>query len=253
MHSEHNTKMSLTNICGYCLAYIGTSHQDFTWKQLFVSGIAFTEYRGFILYWLPVERQREICGNECSALFESYLRCRSWSQCHCSAENFFLSCPWWLSWWGAMDRNSSLRGPSSLLPLAVPFSMSNPSSRLVTRKEQGAFPLCHQHKLVVWSSACAVLTCDMLDLWCQRHQRCLCSNLFPKLLGGNLILNAHVGLQGHRCHRAGCVHHRIMESFRLGKKSLRSTCPIPPTLTASSCWQAIEKGCLEQEGCLDQI
>lgn len=41
MHSEHNTKMSLTNICGNCLAYIGTSHQDFTWKQLFVSGIAF--------------------------------------------------------------------------------------------------------------------------------------------------------------------------------------------------------------------
>lgn len=33
MHSEHNIKMSLTNICGWCLSYIGKHHQDFTWKQ----------------------------------------------------------------------------------------------------------------------------------------------------------------------------------------------------------------------------
>lgn len=137
MHSEHNTKMSLTNICGYCLAYIGTSHQDFTWKQWFVSGIAFTEHRGFILSWLPVERQCEIHGNECSALSESHLRCRPCPQCHCFAENFFLLCPWCLSWWCAMNRNSSLGGSFPLLPLAVPFPCQTlviPSSCSVTRR-----------------------------------------------------------------------------------------------------------------------
>lgn len=100
MHSEHNTEMSLTNICGYCLAYIGTSHQDFTWKQFYVSGIAFTEHRGFILYWLPVERQHEIPGSECSALVESYLRCRAWSQCW----KLFPLVPLVVELWGAMDR-----------------------------------------------------------------------------------------------------------------------------------------------------
>lgn len=203
MHSEHNTKMSLTNICGYCLAYIGTSPQDFTWKQWFVSGIAFTEHRGFILYWLPVERQREIHGNECSALFESYLRCRSWSQCHCFAENFFLLCPWWLSWWGAMDRNSSLRGPSSLLPLAVPFSTSKPRDphpRAVLRGDQEG---TRCFSTLSSAQAGALILCPCCpDLW---HVGSVVSKvskvslfwLVPEIVGTNLSLNARGELQGH--------------------------------------------------------
>lgn len=132
-------------------------------KTEFVSDIAFTEYRGFIFHKLLVKRKHEIHSlrcNECSALFWLYLRCRSRSRHPCCfMENFFLLCPWSLSRWDAVGRNSSLRGASSRLPLAVPSPMANPgdprpcASPTAACKEvseqHGASPLFHQHKPTV--------------------------------------------------------------------------------------------------------
>lgn len=129
-------------------------------KTEFVSDIAFTEYRGFIFHRLLLKRKHEIHSlrcNECSALFRLYLRCRSRSRHPCCfAEDFLLLRPRSLSRWDAVGRNSSLRGASSHLPLAVPSPTANPrpcaspaAACEEDSEQHGASPLFHQRKPTV--------------------------------------------------------------------------------------------------------
>lgn len=147
MHNEHNIKMSLTNICGWCLSYIGKKHQDFPWKQY----LCFSRTQGPHFLWAA----REIHSNECSSLLKLYLTCRSWSWWWCwFAENFFLvSSVVELTGWDA--RNSFWRDISSPLPLAAPFPWRTPRSPSPCVSQnclQGAFPS-------VWAAGLILCPC----------------------------------------------------------------------------------------------